>query len=171
MTDLDAVLWTPSAIEDDGWAACDLVRAHFARVVIRPLPAAVDPPQLAAIGLIRRSYDYCRHADTAANHASDVSDDYVECFALAGMPTECAERLVTIAAAGSDQVPVVPFVGPGGDRADTMRGFAQPARPEWPQRVDATARHVGGRAGSQPVPVRVVAVNGSSKTSMERTGT
>ena len=63
------------------------------------------------------------------------------------------------------------FVASGGDCADTIRAFAPPTCPEWPQRTGTAARASGGRVGSQRAPVRAAAVNGSSKTSIGRTGT
>ena len=170
LSDLDVVLGTPTASGGDGWVARGLVRADAARVAIRPLPTAIDPAQLGAIELIRESYDHYHDVDTEADQSSDVTEDVVDPFALTGTPTECAERLATIAGDGSDQVGIVPFVGSGGERADTVGAFAQPLRPVWLQRTDVTARDAGGRARSQRVPARVVAVKGSSKTSIERTG-
>lgn len=125
LSDLHIVLWTPTAIGDDPTAARDLVRAHVARVVIRPLPASVDPAQQAAIERIRESYDYYHHMDTEAAHADLVPDELVDLFALAGTPDECRKRLQEIADVGVDQVSIVPFVRPGGDRADTIRRFAE----------------------------------------------
>lgn len=128
LADLHIVLWTPTAIDDDGRAARDLVRAHVARVVIRPLPAEIGTDQMEAIERIKQGYDYYHHMDTEAGHADDVTDDLVDLFALAGTVDECAARLRTIVAAGVDQVSIVPFVRPGGDRAATMRTFAELAR-------------------------------------------
>src|SRR5690625_1177797 len=39
LDDLDIVLWTPTAIQDDPVKARNLTRAHVSRVCIRPLPA------------------------------------------------------------------------------------------------------------------------------------
>jgi len=170
LSDLDVVLGTPTASGDDGWVARGLVRADAARVVIRPVPAAIDPAQLGAVELIRESYDYYHDVETEADEASDVTDDLIDLFALAGTPTECAERLATIACDGIDQVAIVPFVGSGGERADTVGAFAQLFGPVWPQRTKTAARDDGGRAGrSQRVRVRVVAFN-RSKTSVGRIG-
>ncbi|MFI6741833.1 LLM class flavin-dependent oxidoreductase [Nonomuraea sp. NPDC050451] len=123
--DLDVVLWTPTAINDDSDEAKDLVRAHVARVVIRPLPAAVSESQQAAIDRIRQSYDYYHHMDTEADHADLVSDELVDLFALAGTPAECRVRLKQIAEHGVDQVSIVPFVRPGQSKAPTLRAFAE----------------------------------------------
>jgi 5,10-methylenetetrahydromethanopterin reductase len=125
LSDLHIVLWTPTAIADDPVAARDLARAHVARVVIRPLPAEVDPSLMAAIEKIRSTYDYYHHMDTEANHADLVPDELVDMFALAGTPDECQKRLQEIQGLGIDQVSIIPFVPPGGDRGETMRTFAQ----------------------------------------------
>jgi 5,10-methylenetetrahydromethanopterin reductase len=125
LSDLHIVLWTPTAIAEDPVAARDLARAHVARVVIRPLPAEVDPSLMAAIEKIRSTYDYYHHMDTEANHADLVPDELVDMFALAGTPDECHKRLQEIQGLGVDQVSIIPFVPPGGDRGETMRTFAQ----------------------------------------------
>lgn len=123
-SDVRIVLWTPTAISDDSRQAKDLVRAHVARVVIRPLPAEVDEAQMATIENIRNTYDYYHHMDTEADHGSIVTDELVDMFALAGTPDECRDRLREIAPL-VDQVAIVPFVPPGGDRAETMRIFSE----------------------------------------------
>lgn len=126
-SDVRIVLWTPTAIQDDSRQAKDLVRAHVARVVIRPLPAEVGEEQMAIIEKIRNTYDYYHHMDTEADHGELVPDELVDMFALAGTPDECRDRLSQIAHL-VDQVAIVPFVPPGGDRAETMRAFSEIAK-------------------------------------------
>jgi 5,10-methylenetetrahydromethanopterin reductase len=125
LDDLHIVLWTPTAIDSDPHKARDLVRAHVSRVVIRPLPAEVDPAMQAAIEKIRENYDYYHHMDTEADHADLVPDDLVDLFALAGTPEECATRLRRIRDLGVDQVSIVPFVSPGDSKDKTIRAFAE----------------------------------------------
>jgi 5,10-methylenetetrahydromethanopterin reductase len=125
LSDIHIVLWTPTAIDDDSTKARDLVRAHVARVVIRPLPAEIDPRLQEVVDAIRASYDYYHHMDTQADHASQVPDDLVDLFALAGTPDECRARLEGIAGLGVDQVSIVPFVRPGESREATIRAFAK----------------------------------------------
>lgn len=112
LEDIKIVLWTPTAIDEDRTEARDLVRAHVSRVVIRPLPAPVEPHLEEAVERIRQSYDYYHHMDTEADHADNVPDDLVDLFALAGTPEECEARLRQIAPL-VDQVAIVPFVRPG----------------------------------------------------------
>ncbi|GLY68122.1 LLM class flavin-dependent oxidoreductase [Amycolatopsis taiwanensis] len=125
LKDLHIVLWTPTAIHEDPEEARDLVRAHVSRVVIRPLPAEIDPALQAAVDRIRENYDYYHHMDTEADHADLVPDGLVDLFALAGTPDECRERVRAISAMGVDQISIVPFVRPGQSRADTIRAFAE----------------------------------------------
>lgn len=127
LEDLHVVLWTPTAIEDDGNVARDLVRAHVARVVIRPLPAVIEARQMAAVERIRERYDYYHHMDPEAIHGGEVPDDLVNLFALAGTEAECTARLREILPLGVDQVAIVPFTPRGGDRAETMARFARVA--------------------------------------------
>lgn len=125
LKDLHIVLWTPTAISDDPTEARDLVRAHVSRVVIRPLPAEIDPDLQAAVERIRAGYDYYHHMDTEADHATHVLDGLVDLFALAGTPDECRERVRSIMAMGIDQISIVPFVRPGQSKAATIRAFAE----------------------------------------------
>jgi 5,10-methylenetetrahydromethanopterin reductase len=125
LSDLHIVLWTPTAINENGTEARDLVRAHVSRVVIRPLPAEIDPSLQAKVDKIRESYDYYHHMDTEADHADIVPDELVDLFALAGTPDECRARLEEIKDLGIDQVAIVPFVRPGQSRAATIRTFAE----------------------------------------------
>jgi 5,10-methylenetetrahydromethanopterin reductase len=125
LADLHIVLWTPTAIQEDSTAAKDLVRAHVSRVVIRPLPAPVDPALDPVIDRIRQGYDYYQHMDPSAHHAGMVPDELVDLFALAGTPEECQARLKQIADLGVDQVSIVPFARPGEGRSNTIRTFAE----------------------------------------------
>jgi 5,10-methylenetetrahydromethanopterin reductase len=125
LDDLHIVLWTPTAIHEDGAVARDLVRAHVARVIIRPLPADLPPDRMAQIAKLRDSYDYYHHLDTAAGHADLVPDELIEHFALAGTPDECRATLERLDGLPIDQVAIVPFTQSTGDRADTMRTFAE----------------------------------------------
>jgi 5,10-methylenetetrahydromethanopterin reductase len=123
-SDIHTVLWTPTAIQDDGDRARSLVRAHVSRVVIRPLPAEVDPAMQQAVDRIRSQYDYYQHMVPDAEHAALVPDELVDMFALAGTPDECAERLASITVSGIDQVSIVPFVPAGTSREPTIKTFA-----------------------------------------------
>lgn len=125
LDDLHIVLWTPTAIHEDPAVARDLVRAHVARVIIRPLPADLPADKMDQITRLRDSYDYYHHLDTAAGHADLVPDDLIPHFALAGTPEECAGTVAKLAALPIDQIAIVPFTQPSGDRGDTMRQFAQ----------------------------------------------
>jgi 5,10-methylenetetrahydromethanopterin reductase len=124
LEDLHIVLWTPTAIDEDGTRARDLVRAHVSRVVIRPLPAEIPEEDMAAVEKIRETYDYYHHMDTEASHADLVPDSLVDRFALAGTPEECRARVEQIADLGIDQISIIPFTPPGGDRGKTMEVFA-----------------------------------------------
>lgn len=125
LEDLRIVLWTPTAIDaEDGTRARDLVRAHVSRVVIRPLPAEIPDDDMAAVEKIRDTYDYYHHMDTEATHADLVPDSLVDRFALAGTPDECRDRIAALQGLGVDQMSIIPFTPPGGDRGRTMELFA-----------------------------------------------
>ncbi|HLG72064.1 MAG TPA: LLM class flavin-dependent oxidoreductase [Chloroflexota bacterium] len=123
--DIDVVLWTPTSILDDRSAARDVVRAHVARIVIRPLPADLPPDEMDQVRRIRESYDYYQHMVNVADHGSQVPDSLVDHFALAGTPDECAAQLRRISETGVNQVAIVPFVTPGDSRARVIEAFAQ----------------------------------------------
>lgn len=125
LSDLDVVLWTPTSILDDRAAARAVVKAHVARVVIRPLPADLGPDLMAHVARIRESYNYYEHMSNVADHGSVVPDALVEHFALAGNPEECAEQLRRISQTGVNQVAIVPFVTPGDSRARVIEAFAR----------------------------------------------
>lgn len=125
LADIDVVLWTPTSILDDRAAAREVVKAHVARIVIRPLPAELPPDEMAQVERIRREYDYYQHMSNVAEHGSTVPDSLVAHFALAGTPDECAEQLRRIAATGINQVSIVPFVMPGDSRSRVLEAFAR----------------------------------------------
>jgi 5,10-methylenetetrahydromethanopterin reductase len=97
---------------------------HVSRIVIRPLPFDMPEEDMAAVENIRKTYDYYHHMDTEASHADLVPDSLVDRFALAGTPDECRERVARIQDLGIDQMSIIPFTPPGGDRGQTMRLFA-----------------------------------------------
>jgi 5,10-methylenetetrahydromethanopterin reductase len=124
LSDLHLVLWAPTAIDPDPTAARDLVRAHVARTVLRPLPSEVAPEQREAVERIRAAYDYYQHMEVRAGHSALVPDSLVDMFALAGTPQECGRRVQEIAELGIDQISIIPYVAEHGDRAETMAAFA-----------------------------------------------
>jgi len=125
LDDIHIVLWTPTAIYDDDAVARDLVRAHVARVIIRPLPADLPSDLMEQVNRLRASYDYYQHLDTAAGHAELVPDELIPHFALAGTPSECAATLEKIDELPIDQVAIVPFTPPEGDRLNQIEAFAR----------------------------------------------
>jgi 5,10-methylenetetrahydromethanopterin reductase len=132
--DFEVVLWTPTSILDDSAAARELVKAHIARVVIRPLPADLDPAVMEEVKRIRASYDYYQHMQTSADHGTEVPDSLVPHFALAGNPEECLAQLKQIADCDVDQVAVVPYAPVGGDRSTVIEAFADIANEAKPVR-------------------------------------
>lgn len=125
LNDLDVVLWTPTSILNDRTAARDVVKAHVARIVIRPLPADLPPEQMEQVRRIREAYDYYQHMVNVADHRGQVPDSLVNHFALAGTPDECADQLSRINETGVNQVAIVPFVTPGDSRARVIDAFAK----------------------------------------------
>lgn len=121
---LRVVLWTAIAVDDDGVAARDRVRAFTASVVIPRLVARLDDTERHAIAAIRERYDYREHMRTGAEHRHLVPDSLVAHFAVGGTPEECRDQLREIRAYPVDEVALVPFVAEGGDRGELLRQLA-----------------------------------------------
>lgn len=156
-SDVQVVLWTALAIDDDPEAARDLVRAFAASVVIPPLVGELDPAELRAVERIRREYDYESHMRTDAHHRDLVPAGLVDRIALAGTPAECRERLRELLDLPVDQLAIVPFAAPGRGRGELLRRF----RTEVLDRVEGAAALLGdgradpatkGAAGVDPTP-------------------
>jgi alkanesulfonate monooxygenase SsuD/methylene tetrahydromethanopterin reductase-like flavin-dependent oxidoreductase (luciferase family) len=127
--EIRVVLWTAVAIEEDGVAARDLVRAFTASVVVPPLVGELPEPELETVAVIRARYDYAEHMRTDAEHRELVPDALVSRFAVAGTPVECREQLGAIFSYPIDQLALVPFAAAGGDRGAVMRRLAEEALP------------------------------------------
>lgn len=124
LADVDVVLWTPAAVDDDADTARDHVRAHVARTVLRPVAAELGPAEQAAVERIREAYDYYAHMVPGSAHSQLVTPELVDRFALAGTREQCRARLDELAAVGVDEVAMVPFPGPDGDLDALVRTFA-----------------------------------------------
>ncbi|MFP5488391.1 MAG: LLM class flavin-dependent oxidoreductase, partial [Acidimicrobiia bacterium] len=124
LDDIHVTLWTPTAIGSDEALAADLVRAHVARILIRPLPAELDDETMRQIEQIARSYDYYKHMSTSAGHAELVPDSLIRHFALAGTPATCAEQYQALRELAIDEIAIIPYVPEGGDRLSVMQHFA-----------------------------------------------
>ena len=117
------VLWVPAAMVDDPEATRS-VKAHIARIIIRPLPVDLEAEDLEVARAIKASYDYYHHMDTAADHGHHVPDAMVPRFALAGDPARIRDQIKTAFAAGIDQVAIIPYGTARYDREVTIRAFA-----------------------------------------------
>ncbi len=117
------VLWVPAALVDDP-EATGSVKAHIARIIIRPLPVDLGADDLEVVRVIKASYDYYHHMDTAADHGQLVPDAMVPRFALTGDPARCRDQARAAFAAGIDQVAIIPYGTARYDREVTIRAFA-----------------------------------------------
>jgi 5,10-methylenetetrahydromethanopterin reductase len=121
--DLHLVLWVPCAVSEKG-AAKAAVKAHVARVVAHPLPFQLDEKEEKVLEEIRRAYNYYQHMDQRARQAQVIPDWLVDKFAIAGTPSECRARVEELKGSGIDQIAIIPYGVGGGDREETLRGFA-----------------------------------------------
>ncbi len=109
--------------------------AHFAGMKNAPVDHL--PPQLKDLAIHMQSqYDMEHHAQEEANHAVEVSDEFVDWFSICGPPEKCRERLQTIVDLGLDHVYLLggaPVAHPHGERQQSMirqmRLFAEQVMP------------------------------------------
>ncbi|MFQ5851947.1 MAG: LLM class flavin-dependent oxidoreductase [Candidatus Binatia bacterium] len=123
LNDLHLVLWVPCAVSDE-LPAKDAVKAHVARVVVRPLPFALKKREKEVQEDIRKAYDYYQHMDQKASQARVIPDWIVDKFAIAGTREECRAKVEELEKSGIDQIAIIPYGVGGGDRGDTLKGFA-----------------------------------------------
>jgi 5,10-methylenetetrahydromethanopterin reductase len=117
------VLWVPAALMDDPEATRS-VKAHIARIIIRPLPVDLGAEDMQVVQAVKASYDYYHHMDEVADHGRVVPDTMVPRFALAGDPARIREQVKAAFAAGIDQVAIIPYGTARFDREVTIRAFA-----------------------------------------------
>src|ERR671918_50484 len=122
--DINMGLWVPCAVSDKA-PAKDAVKAHVARVVAHPLPYVLDPQEQKVLEEIRKTYDYYHHMDQEANHAEVIPDWLVDKFAIAGTGDQCRAQIERLKESGIQQIAIIPYSAPGGNRDETIRGFAK----------------------------------------------
>lgn len=96
--------------------------AHFAGMKNAPVDHL--PPQLRKLAEhMQEQYDMQHHAQEEAQHATEVSDDFVDWFSIVGPPEKCRERLRAIIDLGLDHVYLLggsPVAYPHGERQAGM---------------------------------------------------
>jgi 5,10-methylenetetrahydromethanopterin reductase len=96
--------------------------AHFAGMKNAPVDHL--PPQLKGLAIHMQSeYDMEHHAQEEAEHAGEVTDEFVDWFSIVGPPDKCAERLAQIIDLGLDHVYLLggsPVAHPHGERQAGM---------------------------------------------------
>ena len=110
--------------------------AHFAGMKNAPVDHL--PPQLKDLAVhMQDQYDMDKHAQEEAQHATEVSDEFVDWFSICGSPEKCLTRLNAIVDLGLDHVYLLggsPVAYPHGERQAGMikqtRLFAEKVLPE-----------------------------------------
>jgi 5,10-methylenetetrahydromethanopterin reductase len=96
--------------------------AHFAGMKNAPIDHL--PPQLKSLAKhMQTDYDMEHHAQEEAQHANEVTDDFVDWFSIVGPPDKCRERLQHIIDLGLDHVYLLggsPIAHPHGERQAGM---------------------------------------------------
>jgi 5,10-methylenetetrahydromethanopterin reductase len=73
-------------------------------------------PTFEALG---KSYDMVDHARADSAHASNLTDEFIDAFAVAGPVDECVSRLSALMEVGLDRIVMVPG-SRDADRAELM---------------------------------------------------
>lgn len=96
--------------------------AHFAGM--KNAPVEHLPPKLKELAMhMQGGYDMAHHAQEEANHAGEVSDDFVDWFSICGPPEKCTARLRKLIELGLDHVYILggsPVAQPHGARQEAM---------------------------------------------------
>ena len=96
--------------------------AHFSGMKNAPVDHL--PPQLKDLAIhMQNQYDMDKHAQEEAQHATEVSDEFVDWFSICGSPEKCQSRLQTIIDLGLDHVYLLggsPVAHPHGERQAGM---------------------------------------------------
>jgi len=110
--------------------------AHFAGMKNAPVDHL--PPQLKDLAVhMQDQYDMDKHAQEEAQHATEVSDEFVDWFSICGSPEKCLTRLTGIIDLGLDHIYLLggsPVAHPHGERQAGMieqtRLFAEKVLPQ-----------------------------------------
>jgi len=109
--------------------------AHFAGMKNAPLDHL--PPELKDLAAhMQAQYDMAHHAQEEAQHAGEVTDEFVDWFSICGPAEKCVERLRLLTDLGLDHVYLLggsPVAHPHGERqaamVDQTRNFAEGVLP------------------------------------------
>ncbi|MFQ5426812.1 MAG: LLM class flavin-dependent oxidoreductase [Gaiellales bacterium] len=133
--DIEVVVCTPSIIDDDLSAACDVARGFPAFVSnhVTDMLRYYDPAELPA-NLLRcveqkSTYDYRHHTESDTDHAAAIPDDVVDSFTIVGSVERCAAKLQRLAELGVTQLCIY-FMGIAEeDMKSTIRLYADEVIP------------------------------------------
>ena len=111
--------------------------AHFAGMKNAPLDHL--PPELKGLAShMQEQYDMEHHAQEEAEHAGEVTDDFVKWFSICGPAAECEASLRQLIDLGLDHVYILggsPVPHPHGERQAAMvaqaRHFAEQVLPKF----------------------------------------
>lgn len=97
--EIDFVCCAPTALHDDLHEACNLTRGFPAFVanhvadLARNIPKSSIPENFLKCLENHEIYDYQHHTDSAAQHASNVSDELADAYSIVGTAEKCLEKL------------------------------------------------------------------------------
>ena len=128
LSDLEVLLWVPTAVDRDRARARDHVRGRVASSMRHPLPVALSPEDAAAVHRVREAYDSYQHATAASRHRELVPDRFVDMMALAGTPEEVREQVRRVMAVPEVARVIILPQNPGTgflERESILRTFAE----------------------------------------------
>ncbi len=89
----------------------------------KELAAALPGAVLSEMAALAERYDWYQHEVTGAPHAADLSPRLIDCFAIYGPASRCAERLEELRSLGVELISLVLYGVP--DQKAMVRNFAE----------------------------------------------
>ena len=119
---VEAVLWTPCSISEDGREAFEAVKPQVARRLLSAAErGALSEEEIALTEPLRKAYDFRHHM--GAEHSALVPDQLVDRYAVAGTPSQVRSKIEEVRAiAGIHEVAIIPW---GRDPEAVIQAFAR----------------------------------------------
>jgi len=119
---VEAVLWTPCAISEDGREALEAVKPQVARRLLSAAErGALSEEELALTEPLRKAYDFRHHM--GPEHSALVPDQLVDRYAVAGTPTQVRAKIKEVRSIeGIHEIAIIPW---GRDPEAVIQAFAR----------------------------------------------
>jgi 5,10-methylenetetrahydromethanopterin reductase len=119
---VQAVLWTPCAISEDGREAFEAVKPQVARRLLSAAErGALSEEEIALTEPLRKAYDFRHHM--GAEHSALVPDQLVDRYAVAGTPGQVRAKIERVCSMeGIHEIAIIPW---GRDPEAVIEAFAR----------------------------------------------